>query len=314
MTNGASDLLLTLPQLQLAPRSLMFPPKGFLLYSHSGIGKSTMASTFPTPRLTQLWDANDKDMPYWYRVKAQGGAVYPPLTEEAVQFDLSAKQDGSLIIPVRYGLDKKGRVIQQIEYYSEPDPEHPTAWIKWKARMTNFFKESLSWGTFITDSTTEQVICYRNLCQYVTHPASSNYDQRHWFGQATDEMERVWTQRFPAYKCNRVLCMHIKRMVVEKDSKGNSTGQSGKEEFEGQMIRKLAAPGRLSDADGVQSQYSEVYRIYLGKDLDSTTGERVRLVQTRKRSTEGYHGSTQIKAPDPSIPEYMALWSNYTSL
>src|SRR2546427_7833801 len=153
--NSEIGLLLTLPQLQLAPRQLLFPIKGTILYSHSGIGKSTMASSYPTPRLVQLWDASDKDMPYWYRVKAAGGTIYPPLNEDPVQFDLSTKADGSLVIPVRYGLDKKGQVIQQIEYYSEPDPEHPTAWIKWKARMFNFVKESKAWGTFIADSATE---------------------------------------------------------------------------------------------------------------------------------------------------------------
>lgn len=291
---------LTLPQLQLAPRIDQFPPKGFVVYGKSGVGKSTFAATLAGPKLVQMWDADDKAMPYWKRLKQVGGTIYPELNKAATEFDLSAKGDGSLIIPVRYGLNKKGQCVLQVENYQEPDPEHPTSYIKWKARMANFFQEALAWSAFVTDSATEMAICCRNREQFVTQPTVK--EPRLWFGAATDEMERVWTQRFRGYKTNVVLCMHIKRMVVSVG------GQTGKEDIDGQMIWKLSAPGRLADADGVPSQYSEVYRLYLSKDTDDA-GNRIRLLQTKLSGS--HNACSQIDAPDPCIPEYLALWQNY---
>lgn len=301
-TNG---LMLTFDQFELVQRKNNFPPKGFVIYGKSGVGKTTSAAGWPWPMLVQLWDAADKAMPYYDRIKLVGGQVYPPLTEPTMDYDLSAKGDGSLVIPVRYGLNKKGQVALQVEHYEEADPDHPTSYIKWQARMVDFIKESTRWGTMVTDSTTQMSICARNR-EEALHPTYN--DPGLWHAGATNAMEKAWCQRFAAYKCNRVLLMHIKRIVAQ--TRKDSPPVTSKEDFDGVMIRMLSAPGRLAHADGVPSQYSEVYRMHLGpKDDVDEQGRRRRYFQTQLAGEWNAH--SLINAPNECIPEYLALWQNY---
>jgi hypothetical protein len=292
-------------ELQLAPRSRRHPDQHFLIYGRSGAGKSRFLTTFPKPARIFMFDAHGKDTQYL----RFGGKSYTELVDR----DFSPKQDGGCIVPCRYILNAKGEIAMEILYFHDEEwvtgeqryytdgnwkvekgvgVPRPTAYPRFLNVMATFTNEaSARWGTIGLDSTTSFALAARRWGQYTMNPFSK--EPRQWFAFATDRLEEMLNGRWLSLRSNVVLLCHI---------------DQDKDELHSEMVYNPAAPGRLAKADGLPSQYGEFYRLHVLRDKESGSIER--LLQTENDGR--YNASSQIGAPDPSVPHYEALWANWT--
>ena len=256
----------------MAPGPRPRPFAHAIAYGDSGGGKSTFAATWPKPMVVFFFDPFGKEMPYLKR--GQSG-------------DLETYEDGT---PFRRVYSKKDaeREIIRIEHYVDPEPEQPEAYTRFRNRMRGFQHEYAEWKTAVVDSVTFMELAARKFSQYVTKKTSK--EPRQWFADSTDAIEEMLMMRFGSLPMNVVVCAH---MSEEKD------------ELHGTFVRNPSAPGRMSKR--MPAGYSELYRCYVGREAN---GEDFYALQTRGNTM--YNSSSQVDAPDPCVPNYAALWENWT--
>lgn len=263
-----------------------------IIYGVPGTKKSTFAATFPLPIYVACFDAYGKDSPY-LRI---GDTVEDDETE--------------LGVPVRRVLDAKGKLMVELHYYHDPDPEKPNSWPFFLREQKAF--EPREWGTFVVDSITSAMLSAKYHQQFKINPNVSQ--PMLWLAGATDQLEMQFMRRAAGFACNVVVCCHIaEKYITVPASKGAPERKIDKrvemeETAEGHTIvlRGLSAPGRLARDKGLISQYAESYRAYISRDA---SGQKVWLLQTD--SDEDWIAASQIPAPNPCTPEYEALFTNY---
>lgn len=211
-------------------------------------------------------------------------------------------QIGEYIIPYRDIIHPDGLV--RIEMYRDPDPDAPTAYSKFRARMNYLQQEYNTWKTIIIDSVTFMELAARKNDEKLINPLppgktkqtvkkGDGVDPRQWFGASTDALEEMLCIRFAALPMNVVIVCHI-------NEKRNDVS--------GEILRMPFAPGRLSDRKQLNAAYQECYYAYTGRNE-----ERQRTHLLRTQNDGQWSATTQIDASDPSFPHYESLWVNWGS-
>jgi len=252
----------------------IYPFQHWILYGDFGSGKSTMAASFVVagPELVLMFDPYGKDIPYLKRGQ-------PTELQEC---------NGYMWRSV---LGPQGEEIIRLEYFLEFDSSgSANMWDVFLKRLNKIkYGEYQQWSTIVIDSQNSTELTARYFGKRL-NPAPK-FDQRHWFGYSTDQLEQVLMCDVPSLPTNVVLICH--------------SGED-KDEINGTFVRSLHARGRLGDKKGLATMYSEIYRCYVGKD---EKGGKIRAVQTE--TDNFWSATTQINAPDPSWPEYAKLWENW---
>jgi hypothetical protein len=181
-------------------------------------------------------------------------------------------------------LNDAGELLIRIEYFGDVNVQKPTGYKAFLTRMQDFYNELPSWGTAVIDSTTFMEFGARKYEQYVLNPKTK--DRRQWWGGSTDTVEEMLQGSFGAMPINVVVICH-----VDED----------KDDFNGMIVRKPKAPGRLSK--GLAAGYSEVYHAYVYRDAE---GNRQYALQTQP--DQMWIAESQVGAPDPCWGNYEAIW------
>lgn len=262
-----------------------------LLYGDPGVGKSTMASTFPKPMLVFCFDHMQKEMPY--RKGGQDG--------ELEEYTIETGK-GEISIPYRDVVHPDG--LTRIEYYNKTDDiENPTAFSNFRTRMGVLHSEYDTWNTIVVDSITFMELQARKLEEKVLNPLPPGVtlytkggggDQRMWFAGATSSLEELLCVRLAGLDMNVVVVAH-----VDKD----------KNMISGEIVQVPFAPGRLSSRSLLSAAFAEQYRLYTQRDGD---GGRIYLAQTSNR--DGFMAATQLECHDPIIPSYDNLWEIWDAM
>jgi hypothetical protein len=262
-----------------------------LVYGFPGTKKSTFAATFPLPIYVAHFDAYGKDSPF-------------------LRIGTTTEEDESpLGVPIRRVLDDRGRVMVELRYYHDPDPEKPDSWAYFLREQKEFVPRD--WGTWVLDSVTSAMLAAKYQQQFKINPNVSQ--PMLWLAGATDQLEMQLMRRAAGFACNVVVCCHIaEKYITVPGGKGAPERKIDKrveyeetEEGHTIILRGLSAPGRLARDKGLISQYAESYRAYISRDKD---GKKVWLLQTD--SDEEWIAASQLPAPNPCAPSYDALFAN----
>jgi BarA-like signal transduction histidine kinase len=250
------------------------PPLHIACYGGAGARKSTFFATMPQPIVVGCFDAVGKDTPYW-----DLGEVQPPLVKKGLTY--------------RQVLGPKGELVARIEYYHDPLIESPTAAALFMERVNRLGDEAKAGdlATFCLETVTSSSLTTRKMYQYDLLPGAR--DPRKWYGGAVDILEEILMVQLPALTCNVAIGLHMSKTKVESEQ----TKESGAV----QLVRAPLLPGRLMES--FSTQWPEIYRAYIGRDEE---GKKIGLLQTR--TDERYEAASQIRAPDPCLGTYAALW------
>lgn len=242
-------------------------PAHFLIYGESGTGGSTGIATFPKPMIVFFFDPFGKDVPYLKRG------------------DFADVEVDDLGTPVRRVTSRKtGKLLIQVEYYFDADPERPEAYNRFMARMHRFSDEYPLWQTAVVDSVTFMGLAARKNHQYRLNKTAK--DPRQWYGGERENLEEMLMIRFGALPMNVAVRAHLD---IDKD------------ELTGQIFRAPAAVGKLGRA--LPSGFSEVYRTYTVRE------GKVNSYFWQTESDAQHACQTHIDAPNPSPQDYRALWT-----
>lgn len=237
-----------------------------IAYGDTGAGKSTFFASFPKPMLVFMFDPFGKETPYLKRGLAQ---------------PLELTDDGGASRTV---VSKKtGQTLIRIEYFLNPIPEDPTAYRRFRDRMSTFQDEYDQWTTVVIDSVTFMELAARMEEQFILNPRSK--EPRQWFAGSTSALEQMLMMRFASLPMNVCVAAHI---------------DEDKDELHGNQIRTLSAPGRMRKR--MPAGYGETYRLYVVRE------NKVPVFLMQTRSDNLYSAASQIGAPDPCEPTYAALW------
>jgi hypothetical protein len=251
---------------------LTYPTIRVLLEGESGVGKSTFASTFPGPRLVELFDPPGKGQPYLEggipgEIKSDGDILYQEVLSE-----------------------KTGNLITRVEYFSELSlaPESASAYDHFLKRAAALDRDLQNYRTLIFDSATFFELAARKHSEYNLN--RNVKDGRQHYGLSRHECEEWLMRKLPS------LIFHNVVVIAHLDLVKN--------DVTGELLRLAAVPGKLANSLG--AGYGEVYRAYTQRD---DSGVTTYWLQTR--SHEGYNCSSLIKAVDPCLAHYKMLWDNY---
>lgn len=213
--------------------------------------------------------------------------------------ELQTIQIGNFELPFRHVIHEDGLV--QIEYYTDPDPDNPTAYSMFQARMSRLSQELQNWATIVADPLTGMYLSARKLEEKIINPLppgktkfskNTGVDPRQWYGGGVDALEDMLCIRFIGFmRQNVVLITHINER---------------KNEVSGEILRGPSAPGRLSAKQEINAFYQEQYMAYTDRD---DRGERVHLLQTCNDGR--WSASSLIPAPNPMYPSYHSMWENW---
>lgn len=209
---------------------------------------------------------------------------------------------GELIVPYRDIVHPDG--FTRVECYRDEDPELPTAYSTFRARMAFFRQEMANWKTIVIDSVTFMELAARKMDEKLINPLppgktkatvkkGDGVDPRQWFGASTDALEEMLCIRFAALPLNVVIVCHI-------NEKRNDVS--------GEILRMPFAPGRLSDRKLLNAAYQEQYYARAGRDA-----ERNQIFTLKTKNDGQWAAASQIDAPDPCFPHYASLWENWTT-
>lgn len=249
------------------------PPTSFLVMGEPGSRKSTFAATFPKPMLVSLFDPPGKDSPF-----------------EEIGRRVEVENKG---IPAYHVMDKRvaSELLVRVEMFHDWDATRPTAWALFNQRLASLPQEMGSvWKTWVIDSTTFLEEAVFNHQRYVVNPNTK--EPRQWYAGVAETMRALLWNRVSAaaLRLNVVVLTHI---------------DTDKDELQGSFVRNPALAGKLRGR--VAAGYPEFYRA-LWQDDDK--GGRQFLLQTS--AGQGFACLSQrIHAPNPCLPDYAALWTNY---
>lgn len=271
------------------------PPIHCLVYGFSGAKKTTLAASFTTPIRVNMFDAMGMESPFMRRGDEWEDGESPTTG-----------------VPMRR-IYLKGDLIVEILFFHDEDPEkNPDAWPLFREEQRAF--EPTKWGTWVGDSITSMV----DAAEFEQAKLNKEFNHFKRMGPVTDQLSLHLKTRIARYTCNTVLIAHIERKFITQPgmAKGapstrvDKRMESAFEEEDGStvMLRGLSAPGRLSRNDGLVTQFSEVYRAYIGVD---EKGNKQWKLQTEGMPGDEWVAKTQIGAPDGCEPDYENLWANY---
>ena len=256
------------------------------LYGDSGVGKSSMAATYPKsperPMLVLMFDPPDKATPY-----IEQGASCRWVEEEYYT---------SLGIKAHSVLNQEGQEVVRVEYYTDPDPYTPRAMDQIEARLASFETEAPSWATVVIDSMTfYQFAALRRAQARMNFDPSQMFqkgaqiDSRQWYMIAKMDIERVLKSGMMWWETNTIAVFHT---------------SEDKEEFGSEVVRGLLTVGKLQKE--LPAGFSEMYRLYV---VRSKEGYK-HWAQTRN---DGLWAATSLmaKAPNPCEPTYQGVWMEY---
>lgn len=256
------------------PVPQIYPYCRWLLYGLPGSLKSTLASTFPTPGLLLCFDGYLKEAPY---------------LERGIAGEVQCAGEG--MIPYRDVLWEDGSLLWRVLYFHEETPRTPRAYQTFHNYfMTLTYQAREPFHTVVLDSATScQTVAFYDQ-KYRIQPTAK--DGRKWYGGVAEVMqELIYTQLGGWTNCNTVVIAHV---GTEMD------------EGTGGWFRKIDLPGKLSGR--VAGNYPELYRHYAVRD--TMTSPLQYGVQTSPLA-EFNAFSNFCHAPNPSVPDYQALWGNY---
>lgn len=246
-------------------------------FGQPGTEKSTLFAAFPKPMLVLATDPFGKEAPYLRRGIADANFT-------GGEFSQSVRVVRSRTTPEK--------ALIQLEFFHEPDPDRPQAWLQLKDRMVSVRTEVFQggWATVVLDGVTLAEIYCRNYHQFHEHsPLRTTKEPRQIFGAATNDLERLLVMTFGALPCNVCISAHV---------------DSDKDEIHGTFVHSPSLPGRLRTRQEVSAAYTEVYRSFYDKKTDQC------WLQTKQ--DDRYHAmSTFLRAPNPCPPEYEALFANW---
>lgn len=253
----------------------MIPPTTFLFYGAFAAGKSTCAATFDgskRPCFVAVFDGPGKATPYLKR---------------GDEFKQGVTNDG---IPFRQ-VFRQGNLVHEVHYFYDENPEKPDSFAFFRRAVRDF--DPTKWGAFILDSLTSMALASYLEQRFSINPDSDKYDDKKslkWRGGMTDQVEMQVMRRFmsyPTHDCNTVLICHSAEDRTAQISREGLTTRPNRIELDEDMLRGIAAPGRLAKAHGLGSQYSEVWHFET-----EGTGKNRRYM-ARIRSNELWLASTQ---------------------
>lgn len=257
-------------------------PIHVLLYGRTGARKSSMAATFPTPRLVLAFDPSDKMTPY-----RKAGETVVPYTDEFYTALKRHPQDEAGL-RVDHVLDANGELLTRIEYYDDPDPEFPSSYARYIQR-SNWLARETGWGTTILDSITSMQEAYFRHQMYTMNPDYK--DPRLWYGHMKTEMVNQLKARFAHLASNTVVIGHIDK---------------GKDEFTTGILHGVSAVGTLSG--DLPTAFGETYLAHIIPDK-VRPDQSIGMLQTRINNL--FFAASQVDAPDPCVMDYQALWANW---
>ena len=182
----------------------VYPPIHAMLYSDTGVGKSSMAATFPKNMLVFFFDPHGKDWPYR---RALDGTVFPD--SGLLEYELLATQGAAT---VKYRDVQAPDGLVRIEYYHDEDIENPSAINTLRYRLAMLHQEYATWQTIVTDSITFMELAARKWEEKVMNPMTKfakGTDTRQWFAGSTDTIEELIIMRYASLPMNCVICCHL---------------------------------------------------------------------------------------------------------
>jgi hypothetical protein len=230
-------------------------PTQTLLYGLPGVGKSTLAATYPTPQLICLFDGFGKSRPYW----AGHRVVHcKPQQENMVNVN------GRATIIDTYDVYNQDKHISRILHFAEPDADRPQAYHQFIHVRGTLPQRLAAIGasTLIIDSLTLFHKYTRNAARKIVGGA----DERHhglWYTQEIDTL----AQYLVAGHLNCVLIAHV--MQVESDDI----------EVQGALPHYPDAPGRMKRH--LLAMFGDAYYCY----AETKGGEPAYKVLTRTNGT-----------------------------
>lgn len=266
-------------------------------YGDVGMRKSTFAATFPKPMIVKFFDSPGAAAPY---------LRLPEVAE--VKKTHSSRFD----IPVWLLKDKDGGILIRIEFYADGE-EMPRAMHRFRRSMAELDTAKLTklQGTLVIDSFSQMSIAARQEQKYNVNPMTAEEGSKgsgaeaeqkgmRWGAGATEALETWVASRLPTFHFNVVLIAHHTEASGSIELKG--VRKDNRMEHADEMVRGVAAPGRLGKSYGLFRGYEEVYHFFLNSE------GRVRM---QTEISEEWAAKTQIRPPNPCKPTYKALWSRY---
>jgi hypothetical protein len=267
---------------------LNYPSNHYLIYGNAGSRKSTFAATFPKPALVIQMDTHGKAMPYRRR-GLQG--------EKGRMVTAVGMEDQGGVIPYEHVMHPKHKdqLLFRIEYYHTGDIQggvhYMYAYENLLNRLGGIQKEvdAGQWQTVIFDSLSSLAYEARKLDEYKMNPAVGEGKKAHGkqvYGAAARAIEELLRSGVGGLACNLVVIGHLRD---ERDKEGNPTGNY-----------VVEAPGQLPKQ--LPSVFPEVYIAQIDEQGET-------YLQTR--SSQEFIATSQIPAPNPCVPNFKALWTDW---
>lgn len=210
--------------------------------------------------------------------------------------------DGPYGLPINtIGLFDGDDLQVQVEHYLDVDPENPTAWATFRARLSKLHMERDIWKTIVIDSLTFAEIAARLESKYSLNKTAK--DERRHYAYSTDEIERALLIRFGTIPCNVAVLCHIDETVVQDEEHKGGQIVAARDEVNGILVRNPAAPGRLRKR--LPGGYDCLFHSYV-----VFNGEQREYVWQTQPDTK-WNAMNPIGADSPCLANYGALWSNW---
>lgn len=253
-----------------------------LVYGDAGVGKSSFAATFPTPRYILQFDPKSKATPYRKR-----GVLAEQYVSDDLETDVwdihSKREPGKLVERVEFFIDGDVRAGKNQFYAAE----------KFEERLNGLFDEIRAgqWNTVIVDSLSSMEYAVRKCSQYKLNATTKRGAEQHGmvhYGESAEMIEELVNSKLAHLDCNVVLLAHV-RMTEDR--------------IRGKLSWMPEAPGKQPRK--IPAAFGEVFYMFVNEE-----GER--LLQTEAGNE--YFATSQIPAPNPCEPLYEALWTEATEL
>jgi len=181
--------------------------------------------------------------------------------------------------------ERKSMSTITIEYFSD--------YTTYRYRMAEFHKEQHLYKTVVADSHTFQSLYARKEQERINpmEKFARGTDTRQWFSGETDSAEDMIIIHYgQLVELNVVLICHVNRDTTL---------------IANEAVRGPFARGRLASMSLLSAAYQEIYHSFVGRDDQGNL-----TYGLRTRNDGQFHATTQIDAPNPSYPDYAALFEN----
>ena len=242
-----------------------------LVMSRSGMGKTHFIRGWPKPILLLLFDPVGKEQPL-LELGVAGGFKKGDLCYYKEVFD---KKD-------------KSKLLVRVEYWSEPNPQAPSAYDRWIKRSIGLEADIQLWNIQTLALDTGNYFWFAAHYYGIKHGGFGNNGKGH-YGYSSAAVQQFLMMRIPnLLACNTIITCHE---AEKQDESDQDTGT---------VLRVMPAfPGQLSEI--MPGAFTEVWHMY--KDGDGKTS----LLQTQRRATNAYDCKSLLHLPDPIVAHYQAV-------